>query len=55
MQFAVTEVPHLNLLGRDAIRQLRISVDSLIHATAVDAPQLGVHRVFDQLQPDLSL
>jgi hypothetical protein len=55
VQFVVTEVPHLNLLGRDAIRQLRISVDSLIHATAADAPQLGVHRVFDKLQPDLSL
>jgi len=55
MQFVVTEVPYLNLLGSDAIRQLRISVDSLIHATAVDAPQLCVHRVFDKLQPDLSL
>jgi len=55
IQFVVTEVPHLNLLGSDAIRHLRILVYPLIYATAVDAPQLGVHRVFDKLQPDLSL
>jgi len=55
MKFVVSEVPHLNRLGRDAIRQLRISADSLIHATAADAPQLAVHRIFDQLEPGLSL
>jgi len=53
IQFVVTEMPHMNLLSSDAIRQLRISVDSLIHGAA-DAPGPGVYRVFYRLQPDLS-
>ena len=30
IQFVITRVPHLNLLGRDGIRQLGISVDALM-------------------------
>ena len=30
LDFVETEVPHLNLLGRSAIRQLDISVDKLV-------------------------
>ena len=34
LQFVVTKVPHLNLLGRDAIKQLHISVDALLHTAS---------------------
>ena len=30
LEFVVTEVPRLNILGRSAIRQLDISVDKLV-------------------------
>ena len=51
LEFNVTEQPQLNLLGRSAIQELGISVDSLLH-------QKGgrkVHKVFDDLEPDLKL
>ena len=40
IQFVVTSIPRLDLLGREAIRQLNISVDALIHESSS-----GVHTV----------
>ena len=42
----VTEIPYLNLLGREAIRKLKLSVDSLFQ---------DVNNVFDHLPTDASL
>ena len=49
LQFVVTDVPRLNLLGRDAIRQLQISVDALLNTGTKHTQGPAVHAVFDHL------
>ena len=52
--FNVTELPDLNLLGRSAIAQLRISVDTLIEQNSGAHAQC--HAVFEEdLKPDRKL
>ncbi|XP_067950425.1 uncharacterized protein [Watersipora subatra] len=54
LNFVVTEIPHLNLLGYDAIQKLQISGDDktkLRLSTKVDT----VNMIFKDLQPDRSL
>ena len=50
--FNVTELPDLNLLGRNAIKQLGISVDTLMEQNSA-GPQC--HAVFEELKPDREL
>ena len=54
IQFVVSKVPDLNLLGRNAIQQLNISVDSLLNIGTVTSPN-SVHAVFENLEPVHSL
>eukprot|EP00795_Rhopilema_esculentum_P005001 gene5001-biopygen83 len=51
--FNVTELPDLNLLGRSAIAQLGISVDTLIEQNSGAHAQC--HAVFEDLKPDRKL
>ena len=48
VDFNVSETPYLNLLGRNAIKDLEISVDELMNSTKV-------HAVFDSLESDITL
>ena len=48
LKFNVSELPMLNLLGRNAIKQLGISVDTLMK-------DLRCHAVFEELKPDREL
>ena len=50
--FNVTELPDLNLLGRDAIKQLGISVDTLLKQSSAN---LQCRTVFEDLKPDCEL
>ena len=54
MGFNVTEIPDLNLLGRNAIKQLGISVDALLEQSS-SANVQEVNTVFDKLVPDKQL
>ena len=49
IQYTVTEVPDLNLLGRSATKQMGISVDKILSRTE------PCNAVFDQLKPDYKL
>ena len=49
VQFTVTEVPDLNLLGRSATKQMGISIDNVLN------PKEPCKAVFDNLKPDLQL
>ena len=48
LKFNVSELPTLNLLGRNAIKQLGISVDTLME-------DVRCHAVFEELKPDREL
>ena len=54
IQFVVSKVPDLNLLGCNAIQQLNISVDSLLNIGTATSPN-SVHGVLENLEPDHSL
>jgi hypothetical protein len=54
LKFIVTPVPNLNLIGRDAICALGISVDALLNISPETNPG-SVKAVFDDLKPDTSL
>ena len=57
-QFTVTEVPQLNLLGRDAIVRLHINVSALLlpRVSSAGKPSSSlVLPIFDGLKPDLVL
>lgn len=50
--FNVTEIPDLNLLGRDSIKHLNISVDTRMkHSNAYSNGSLQCHTVSEELQP----
>lgn len=54
--FNVTKVPDLNLLGRDSIKQLGISVDALLEQNIPsDSPAKEVNTVFEKLVADKDL
>ena len=53
IQFVVTEIPKLNLLGRDAITTLKISVDSLMGTGKAD--ESSICSVFGKIPMDHSL
>ena len=56
LQFTVTKVPQLNLLGRDAIVRLGINLSALLGVTHVGKPSSSlVLPIFDELKPDLVL
>ena len=56
LQFTVTKVPQLNLLGRDAIVRLGINLSALLSVTHVGKPSSSlVLPIFDELKPDLVL
>ena len=56
LQFTVTEVPRLNLLGRDAIVRLGINLSALLGVPHVVKPSSSlVHPNFDELKLDLVL
>ena len=56
LQFTVTKVPQLNLLGRDAIVHLGINLSALLSVTHVGKPSSSlVLTIFDELKPDLVL
>ena len=50
LQFTVTKVPHLNLLGRDAIVRLGINVSALMGLTTS-----SVHPISNVTKPDINL
>ncbi|KAL5494059.1 hypothetical protein EMCRGX_G015329 [Ephydatia muelleri] len=50
LQFTVTKVPHLNLLGRDAIVRLGINVSALMGLTTS-----SVHLISNVTKPDINL
>ena len=52
LEFNVAEQPQLNLLGRNAIQQLDISVDSLLHN---DPAKVNTVHVFNDIKPDIQL
>jgi len=52
LQFTVVRSSKLNLLGRDAIRKLKIDVTALMNNTGEDQQ---VNKVFSDLQPDKDL
>jgi len=45
LQFVISRIPNLNLLGRDGIQQLRVSVDSLMQPTDGEDINKDVHNV----------
>ena len=49
--FNVTELPELNLLGRNAIKQLGILVDNLMQQIIRGSPTV-CRAVFEDLEPD---
>ena len=56
IQFTVTNVPQLNLLGRDGIVQLGINLSALLGIPQVGKPSSSpVLPIFDKLKPDLVL
>ena len=55
VEFTVSRVPGLNLLGRIAIKMLRISVDEALAATPITQDGRPVKAVFDKLEPDKKL
>ena len=58
LQFTVTEVPQLNLLGRDAIVRLHINVSALLlpRVSSAGKPSSSLMLpIFDGLKPDLVL
>ena len=52
LKFNVSELPTLNLLGRNAIMQLGISVDTLLEDKSAN---LRCHAIFEDLKPDHEL
>ena len=52
VRFNVTELPDLNLLGRDAIKQLGISIDTVLKQSK---DSLQCRAVFEELKPDREL
>ncbi len=55
VEFIVSRVPGLNLLGRIAIKTLRISVDDVLNNTPITKSGRVVNAIFDKLQPDQAL
>ena len=57
VEFTVTKVPRLNLLGRDAIVRLQVNISALMGLPSVNR-QVGtstVRPIFSDLKPDLAL
>jgi hypothetical protein len=55
IEFNVAQLPKSNLLGRDAIKKLAISVDALLGTEEDSNSKKGVKAVFDNLEPDETL
>jgi len=56
MPFLVSEVPELNLRGRDAIKALNISLDNLLYTSPTTRKaDRTLSAVFDRMNPDLRL
>ena len=57
MEFIVTKIPELNLLGRDAILQMNISLDKVIEnfVTEDNGCNGNVNKVRDNFKPDNTL
>jgi len=53
LNFVVTEIPQLNLLGRDTIQRLQISIDDKMKIPCTSSPSSNpVNTVFQDLKPD---
>ena len=55
LQFIVTTIPHLNLLGRDSIATLGISVDSMMNKSICNDMKEMVHQVSNYVKHDMTL
>ena len=55
LQFIVTTIPHLNLLGRDSIATLGISVDSMMNKSLCNDIKETVHLVSNYGKHDMTL
>ena len=53
LKFNVTRIPHLNLLGRDGIRQLDINLNAVLNQ--VGGHHMDTVHLVQPLQPDVSL
>ena len=57
VEFTVTKVPRLNLLGRDAIVRLQVNISALMGLPSVNRPvdASAIRPIFNDLKPDLAL
>ena len=55
LQFIVTTIPHLNLLGRDSIAILRISVDFMMNKSLCNNMKETVDQVSNYVKHDMTL